>query len=58
MITIVSIIVFAMQLMFVFNFFYSIFKGRKVTTQNPWGAIHLEWTTPISPGMVTGKVKS
>jgi cytochrome c oxidase subunit 1 len=50
MITIVSIIVFAMQLMFVFNFFYSIFKGRKVTTQNPWGANTLEWTTPIRPG--------
>ncbi len=50
MITIVSIIVFAMQLMFVFNFFYSIFKGRKVTTQNPWGANTLEWTTPINPG--------
>ncbi len=50
MITIVSIIVFAMQLMFVFNFFYSIFKGRKVRTQNPWGANTLEWTTPINPG--------
>ena len=50
MITIVSIIVFAMQLMFVFNFFYSIFKGRKVTTQNPWGANTLEWTTPIRAG--------
>src|SRR6187200_2634860 len=50
MITIVSIIVFAAQLMFVFNFFYSIFKGRKVRTQNPWGANTLEWTTPINPG--------
>ena len=50
MITVVSIIVFAMQLMFVFNFFYSIFKGRKVTSQNPWGANTLEWTTPIRPG--------
>jgi cytochrome c oxidase subunit I len=50
MITIVSIVVFAVQLMFVFNFFYSIFKGRKVTTQNPWGANTLEWTTPINPG--------
>jgi cytochrome c oxidase subunit 1 len=50
MITIVSIIVFAMQLMFVFNFFYSIFKGRKVTSQNPWGSNTLEWTTPIRPG--------
>lgn len=50
MITIVSIIVFAVQLMFVFNFFYSIFKGRKVTSMNPWGANTLEWTTPINPG--------
>src|SRR6187402_301364 len=50
MITIVSIVVFAAQLMFVFNFFYSIFKGRKVRTQNPWGSNTLEWTTPINPG--------
>jgi cytochrome c oxidase subunit 1 len=50
MITVVSIIVFAMQLMFVFNFFYSIFKGRRVRTPNPWGSNTLEWTTPINPG--------
>jgi cytochrome c oxidase subunit 1 len=50
MITVVSIIVFAVQLMFVFNFFYSIFKGRRVTSSNPWGANTLEWTTPINPG--------
>lgn len=49
-ISIVSIIVFAMQLLFVFNFFYSIFKGRRVKTQNPWGSNTLEWTTPIFPG--------
>jgi cytochrome c oxidase subunit 1 len=46
----VAIIVFAIQLLFVFNFFYSIWKGRKVTTQNPWGATTLEWTAPIHPG--------
>jgi cytochrome c oxidase subunit 1 len=50
MITVVSIVVFAVQLLFVFNFFYSIYKGRKVRTQNPWGANTLEWTTPINPG--------
>jgi cytochrome c oxidase subunit 1 len=49
-ITIVAMIVFAIQLLFVFNFFYSIFKGRRVVTQNPWGANTLEWTTPIRPG--------
>ncbi|MBS1597018.1 MAG: cbb3-type cytochrome c oxidase subunit I [Bacteroidetes bacterium] len=46
----VAMIVFAVQIMFVFNFFYSIFKGRRVTTQNPWGANTLEWTTPIHAG--------
>jgi len=46
----VAMIVFAVQLLFVFNFFYSIFKGRKVKDQNPWGANTLEWTTPINPG--------
>ena len=46
----VAMVVFAVQLLFVFNFFYSIFKGRKVTTKNPWGATTLEWTTPIRPG--------
>ncbi len=50
MITIVTIIVFAGQLLFVFNFFYSIFKGRKVRTLNPWSSTTLEWTTPINPG--------
>jgi cytochrome c oxidase subunit I len=49
-ISFVSILVFAAQLLFVINFFYSIWKGRKVTTQNPWDATTLEWTTPIRPG--------
>jgi cytochrome c oxidase subunit 1 len=49
-ISVVVIIVFATQLLFVFNFFYSIFKGRKLTTTNPWDATTLEWTTPINPG--------
>jgi cytochrome c oxidase subunit 1 len=49
-VSVVALIVFATQLLFVFNFFYSIFKGRKVTTQNPWGSNTLEWTAPIHPG--------
>jgi cytochrome c oxidase subunit 1 len=49
-ISLVAMVVFAVQLLFVFNFFYSIFKGRKVTVKNPWGANTLEWTTPIRPG--------
>ncbi len=49
-ITIVSIISFALQLLFVFNFFYSIFKGRRLMTPNPWNSTTLEWTTPIKAG--------
>lgn len=47
MISTVAIIVFAAQLLFVFNFIYSIFKGRKVKDPNPWKATSLEWTTPV-----------
>jgi len=49
-ISFIAMIVFAAQLLFVFNFFYSVYKGRKVTTKNPWGSNTLEWTTPINPG--------
>ncbi|MCB0687583.1 MAG: cbb3-type cytochrome c oxidase subunit I [Saprospiraceae bacterium] len=49
-ITIGAIVVFAVQLLFVINFFYSIWKGKKQTTRNPWGASTLEWTTPIKAG--------
>lgn len=49
-ITVAAIIVFALQVLFVINFFYSIWKGRKMTTKNPWGATTLEWTTPIKTG--------
>jgi cytochrome c oxidase subunit 1 len=48
-ITIAAIIVFVGQLIFVVNFFYSIWKGKKMTDRNPYGATTLEWTTPIEP---------
>lgn len=41
-----AIIAALAQVAFLFNFFYSIFKG-KVATQNPWQANTLEWTTPV-----------
>lgn len=41
---------FCIQLLFIFNFFYSIWKGRKVKEKNPWRSNTLEWTTPINPG--------
>ena len=34
------------QLIFFFNFFYSIFRGRQAS-QNPWRSNTLEWTTPV-----------
>ncbi len=49
-ITVAAIATFAFQVLFVVNFFYSIWKGKKMTTQNPWGASTLEWTTAINPG--------
>jgi cytochrome c oxidase subunit 1 len=50
MISVAAIIVFFAQLLFVFNYFVSIWKGKKVTDPNPWQANSLEWTTPIKPG--------
>jgi cytochrome c oxidase subunit 1 len=49
-ISIAAIVTFFGQLLFVVNFFVSIFRGRKVNELNPWGATTLEWTTPIRPG--------
>lgn len=34
------------QVAFLFNFFYSMFKGKRAP-QNPWGGTTLEWTTPV-----------
>mgnify|MGYP002359236315 FL=1 len=48
-ISIAAIITFVAQFIFIFNFFYSMYKGR-VATANPWRSNALEWTTPINPG--------
>ena len=50
-ISVVAMIVFAAQFLFIFNFFYSIYKGRKLTekNKNPWSGTTMEWTTPIHP---------
>ncbi len=34
------------QLIFAFNFFYSMYRGRKAE-QNPWNSNTLEWTAPV-----------
>ncbi len=49
-ITIAAIITFAFQILFVINFFYSMYRGRKMKTKNPYNANTLEWTTPIETG--------
>lgn len=49
LITVAAIITVFAQFIFVFNFIYSIFRGRKASA-NPWGATTLEWTTPVNPG--------
>ena len=49
-ITIAAIITFGFQILFVINFFYSIWNGKKMTDKNPWKANTLEWTTPIETG--------
>jgi cytochrome c oxidase subunit 1 len=37
------------QIPFIYNFFYSIFRGRKINSDNPWQATTLEWATPTPP---------
>ncbi|MDB0011563.1 cbb3-type cytochrome c oxidase subunit I [Crocinitomicaceae bacterium] len=45
-ITVFAIISALGQLIFLFNFFYSILRGP-VSVQNPWKSNTLEWTTPV-----------
>jgi len=45
-ITVFAIITAAVQLVFLWNFFSSIFFGKKAT-MNPWNATTLEWTAPV-----------
>jgi len=34
------------QIIFLYNYYYSMFRGKKAT-QNPWRSNTLEWTTPV-----------
>ncbi len=47
-ITIAALVTGAAQLIFLFNLFYSRYKGE-VAIANPWEATSLEWSTPSSP---------
>jgi len=47
-ITVSAFVTMAAQFIFLFNFFYSIYRGRKAPS-NPWNSNTLEWTTPRRP---------
>lgn len=46
-VTVFAIIGALAQGVFLFNFFYSIFRGEKAP-QNPWNSNTLEWTNPVA----------
>jgi cytochrome c oxidase subunit I len=47
-ITVAALVVGATQIVFFFNLFWSLFKG-KPSGPNPWNATSLEWQTPETP---------
>lgn len=47
-ITLSAFVLGAAQLLFLFNFFWSLFRGAKADA-NPWRATTLEWTAPSPP---------
>jgi cytochrome c oxidase subunit 1 len=48
-ITIAAAITIGAQLLFLFNFIWSLWKGKKCTEENPWQATTLEWSTATPP---------
>ena len=49
LVSVAAIITLSAQFIFLFNFFYSIFRG-KLASANPWDSNTIEWTTPRHPG--------
>jgi len=47
-VSVAAIITVIVQLLFYFNFFWSMFKGKKAS-DNPWEATTLEWNTATPP---------
>jgi cytochrome c oxidase subunit I len=47
-VTVAAIVTVLVQVIFYFNFFWSMFKGKKAS-ENPWEATTLEWTTASPP---------
>lgn len=50
LITVFAFLAAIAQVIFLFNFVYSIFKGKKAP-QNPWHSNTLEWTSPAGSGI-------
>jgi cytochrome c oxidase subunit 1 len=48
LISVAAIVTVGAQFIFLFNFFYSMFRGR-LAPANPWRSTTLEWTTPRFP---------
>ncbi len=48
LVSVAAILTLAAQFIFLFNFFYSMFRGR-LAPANPWNSTTLEWTTPRFP---------
>lgn len=48
-VSVAAFVTVAAQFLFLFNFFYSMYRGKRAT-QNPWRSNTLEWTAPIEPG--------
>jgi cytochrome c oxidase subunit 1 len=48
LVSIAAVITLSAQFIFLFNFIYSIFRG-KLAEANPWNSTTLEWTTPRFP---------
>ncbi len=46
LITVAALVGGFAQLLFLYNFFYSMFRGKKAP-QNPWNSNTLEWSTPV-----------
>jgi cytochrome c oxidase subunit 1 len=54
-----AIVTLSAQFIFLFNFFYSMFRGR-LAPANPWNSNTIEWTTPRNPqhGNWVGEIPS
>jgi len=49
LISVAAFVLFAAQLVFIANFAWSLWRGRRVVDPDPWKANTLEWTAPSPP---------